>query len=143
MRLASRGAHFVFTSDMVSLPGFRRETAPAARLVRWKDDTAPAVDSSFRGGGDGLSQSASIQHDFGFPRFVNPAEAEVSALNFLCIVVSAANRAALELMREYPKHATMCQAIADFATDGESDIHGTIAALENGQRRRPYRGWVT
>jgi hypothetical protein len=103
----------------------------------------PPLIPRFEEGAMGSVNQRLIQQDFGFPRFVNPAEAEVSALNFLCIVVSAANRAALELMREYHKHATMCQAIADFETDGESDIHGTIAALENGQRRRPYRGWVT
>src|SRR6185437_7114097 len=35
-----------------------------------------------------------IQHDFGFPRFVDAADAEVSALYSLCIVVSAAKRRA-------------------------------------------------
>jgi hypothetical protein len=30
-----------------------------------------------------------IQHDFSFPRFVDAADAEVSALYSLCIVVSA------------------------------------------------------
>jgi hypothetical protein len=83
-----------------------------------------------------------IQHDFGFPRFVDAADVEVSALYSLCIVVSAAKRAALELMRDYPEHATMCQAIADFATDGESDIRGTIARLEE-ERRRQERGGAT
>jgi hypothetical protein len=83
-----------------------------------------------------------IQHDFGFPRFVDAADAEVSALYSLCIVVSAAKRAALELMRDYPEHATMCQAIVDFATDGESDIRGTIALLDE-KRLRPYRGGTT
>jgi hypothetical protein len=77
-----------------------------------------------------------IQHDFGFPRFVNAADAEISALYSLCIVVSAAKRAALDLMRDYPEHTTMCQAIGDFATDGEGDIRGTIARLEE-ERRRP------
>jgi hypothetical protein len=83
-----------------------------------------------------------IQHDFGFPRFVNAADAEVSALYSLCIVVSAAKRAALELMHDYPEHATMCQAIVDFATDGESDIRGTIVRLDE-ERPRPYRGGAT
>jgi hypothetical protein len=81
-----------------------------------------------------------IQHDFGFPRFVNAADAEVSALYSLCIVVSAAKRAALDLMHEYPEHGTMCQAIADFATDGESDIRGTIARLDEGKGQ--WRGGV-
>jgi hypothetical protein len=82
-----------------------------------------------------------IQHDFGFPRFVNAADAEVSALYSLCIVVSAAKRGALELMHDYPEHATMCQAIVDFATDGESDIRGTIARLdEEAPRRWEWRG---
>jgi hypothetical protein len=45
-------------------------------------------------------------------------------------------------MHEYPEHGTMCQAIADFATDGESDIRGTIARLEE-ERLRPYRGGTT
>jgi hypothetical protein len=84
-----------------------------------------------------------IQHDFGFPRFVDAADAEVSALYSLCIVVSAAKRAALELMRDYPEHEAMCQAIADFATDGESDIRGTTVRLDEERRRWRERGGVT
>ena len=68
-----------------------------------------------------------IQHDFGFPRFVNAADAEVSALYSLCIVVSAAKRAALKLTRDFPEHDTMCRAIADFATDGTLPIAGPIS----------------
>jgi hypothetical protein len=45
-------------------------------------------------------------------------------------------------MRDYPEHEAMCQAIADFATDGESDIRGTIARLDE-ERLRPYRGGAT
>jgi hypothetical protein len=80
-----------------------------------------------------------IQHDFGFPRFVNPADAEVSALYSLCIVVSAAKRAALELMHEYPEHGTMCQAIADFATDGERG-RATSAGRSRGSMRKHRDG---
>ena len=69
-----------------------------------------------------------------------PPDAEVSALYSLCIVVSAAKRAALDLMHEYPEHGTMCQAIADFATDGESDIRGTIARLDD--EKGQWRGGV-
>jgi hypothetical protein len=118
-------------------------TPAGAAAFRWKDDAAAVVDFL-------LSEEAAmgsvtqrvIQHDFGFPRFVDPADAEVSALYSLCIVVSAAKRAALELMRDYPEHATMCQAIVDFATDGESDIRGTIVRLDE-ERPRPYRGGAT
>jgi hypothetical protein len=31
------------------------------------------------------------------------------------------------MVQDYPHHARACQAIVDFATDGESDIGGAIA----------------
>jgi hypothetical protein len=37
----------------------------------------------------------------------------------------------------------MCQVIVDFATDGESDIRGTIARLEEERQRWPGRGGTT
>jgi hypothetical protein len=89
-----------------------------------------------------VDQRRVIQPDFDFPRFINSA-AEGSALYALCVVISAAKRAALDLMREYPEHATMCQAIADFATDGEGDIRGAIARLDAEMARRRERGGAT
>ena len=66
----------------------------------------------------------------------NTADAELVALYALCIVVSAAKRSAIEMMHDFPEHATMCQAIADFATDGEGDIRGALAELDEEERRR-------
>jgi hypothetical protein len=83
-----------------------------------------------------------IQHDFGFPRFVDAADAEVSALYAMLVSLGATKMMAENLMRGYPAHETTCQAILDFARDGESDIRGTIARLEE-ERLRPYRGGAT
>jgi hypothetical protein len=83
-----------------------------------------------------------IQHDFGFPRFVDAADAEVSALYAMLVSLGATKMMAQTLMRDYPAHETMCQAIVDFATDGESDIRGTIVRLDE-ERPRPYRGGAT
>jgi hypothetical protein len=70
------------------------------------------------------------------PRVVETVDAQLAALYALRIVVSAAKRSALELMHNYPEHAAMCQAIADFATDGEGDIRGALAHLDEEERRR-------
>jgi hypothetical protein len=69
-------------------------------------------------------------------RIVNTADAQIAALYALCIVVSAAKRSALKLMQNYPEHVSMCQAIADFATDGEGDIRGALAKLDEEERQR-------
>jgi len=63
-------------------------------------------------------------------RIVHSADAEMKELHALCAIVSAAKHSAIELMRSYPEHRIMCEAIADFATDGESDIRGAIAKLD-------------
>jgi hypothetical protein len=83
-----------------------------------------------------------IQHDFGFPRLVDADDAEVSALYAMLVSLGATKMMAQTLMRDYPAHETMCQAIVDFATDGESDIRGTIVRLDE-ERPRPYRGGAT
>jgi hypothetical protein len=86
------------------------------------------------------------------PAIGDTADAEIEALYSMLIVVSAARRRAFDLMRDYPRHASVCQAIVDFATDGEGDIRGAIAKLDDeaphrrdrsgpaASRARPYRG---
>jgi hypothetical protein len=51
--------------------------------------------------------------------------------------------AAAELMRRYPDHATLGQAVIDLGSDGESDIAGALAALGDRLPRRPDRGGAT
>jgi hypothetical protein len=84
----------------------------------------------------GSVKQRGTQHDFGFPRLVDAADVEVSALYTMLVSLGTTKLMAKTLMRDYPEHETMCQAIVDFATDGESDIRGTISALE--EERRPW-----
>jgi hypothetical protein len=63
-------------------------------------------------------------------------DAQIAALHALRIAVSTAKRGALDLMHNHPEYASMCQAIADFATDGEGDIRGALAELDEEERRR-------
>jgi len=51
--------------------------------------------------------------------------------------------AAAGLMRRYPDHATLGQAVIDLASDGESDVAGALAALDDRMPRRPDRGGAT
>jgi hypothetical protein len=84
-----------------------------------------------------------IQHDFGFPRFVDAADAEVSALYGLCIVVSAAKRAARADARisRARNDVPSDRRLRDGWGEGESDIRGTIARLdEEAPRRWEWRG---
>jgi hypothetical protein len=81
-----------------------------------------------------------IQHDFGFPRIVRPAGQEEDALYAMLVSLGATRIMAERLMRDYPKHRVPCQAIVDFASDGESDMRGAIAQIEE-ETVAPWRQW--
>jgi len=68
---------------------------------------------------------------------------EWKALTTLRLVLEAARMAADDLMRRYPDHATLGQAVIDLTSDGESDVAGTLAALDDRMPRRPDRGGAT
>ena len=84
-----------------------------------------------------------IQHDFGFPRIVRGEDAECQALYGMLVSLGATKMMAERLMDDYPRHRTACQAIADFASDGEADIRGAIEQLEDQQPWRRWRGGGT
>jgi hypothetical protein len=71
-----------------------------------------------------------IQHDFGFPRLVRADEAERAALYAMLVSLGATRTMAERLMADFPQHARACQAIVDFASDGEGDIRGALARLD-------------
>jgi hypothetical protein len=71
-----------------------------------------------------------IQHDFGFPRIVRREDAEREGLYALLVSLGATKMMAERVMQAYPHHASACQAILDFASDGEADMRGAIAELE-------------
>ena len=68
---------------------------------------------------------------------------EWKALTTLRLVLEAARMAADDLMRRYPDHATLGQAVIDLASDGESDVAGALATLDDRMPRRPERGGAT
>lgn len=72
-----------------------------------------------------------IQHDFGFPRIVRVEDAERAALYAMLVSLGATKTMAERLMQDFPRHAKACQAIIDFASDGEGDIRGSIAPLDD------------
>jgi hypothetical protein len=74
---------------------------------------------------------------------VREIDDEATALNALRLVLGAAKMAAAELMRHYPDYAALGQAVIDFASDGESDIAGALAALEDRMPRYSDRGGAT
>lgn len=82
-----------------------------------------------------------IQHDFGFPRVANSTDAELEALYAMLVSLGATKMMAVKLMESFPEHRSACQAIVDFATDGEADMRGAIARLEDLPQRR-WRGGV-
>lgn len=84
-----------------------------------------------------------IQHDFGFPRIVRSVDEEISALQGMLVTLGAIRTMAEKLMRDYPNHETACQAIVDFASDGEGDMRGAIERLEEQAPRRRGRGGAT
>jgi hypothetical protein len=63
-----------------------------------------------------------IQHDFGFPRLVRAEDAERAALDAMLDSLGATKTMAERLMQDFPRHGTACQAIVDFASDGDGDI---------------------
>ena len=76
----------------------------------------------------------------GTATIVGEIDEEARALCALRLVLGAAKKAAAELMRRYPRHAALGQAVIDFASDGESDVAGAVAALEEHMPRHPERG---
>jgi hypothetical protein len=69
------------------------------------------------------------------------AEAEErEALYAMLVSLGATKLMAERLMQNFPHHRTACQAIVDFASDGEGDIGVTIAQLDGEQPWRPDRG---
>lgn len=80
-----------------------------------------------------------IQHDFGFPRITGSTDPELDALYAMLVSLGATKMMAQKLMENFPEHETACQTIVDFATDGEGDITGAIARLEDLPQRR-WRG---
>jgi hypothetical protein len=70
-----------------------------------------------------------IQHDFGFPRVVRAEEAEIEALYAMLVSLGATKMMADRLMVDFPRHGLACQAIVDFASDGEGDIRGARSPL--------------
>ena len=73
-----------------------------------------------------------IQHDFGFPRIHE--DAEIGALYALLVSLGATKMMAEQVMQDFPRHERACQAIADFASDGESDIRGRLRCSMIGVR---------
>jgi len=72
-----------------------------------------------------------VQHDLGFPRLVRADDAERTALYTMLVSLGATKTMAERLMQDFPRHARVCQAIVDFADDGEGDIRGSIALLDD------------
>jgi hypothetical protein len=81
-----------------------------------------------------------IQHDFGFPRLVRAEDAERAALDAMLDQLGATKTMAERLMQDFPRHGTACQAIVDFASDGEGDIRGAVAQLDGEPPWHPDRG---
>jgi hypothetical protein len=88
-------------------------------------------------------ESNVIQHDFGFPRIIRAEDAEREALYALLVSLGATKMMAERLMQDYPRHRTACQAIVDFATDGEGDMRGAIGEMEADEPWRRWRGGAT
>jgi hypothetical protein len=80
-----------------------------------------------------MAQAATnvIQHDFGFPRVARVEDAEMAALYALLVSLGATKMMVEQVMQDFPRHARACQAIVDFASDGEGDIRGAIALLDD------------
>ncbi len=74
---------------------------------------------------------------------VREIDEEVTSLVALRRLLDAAKKGAIELMRRYPEYRASAQAVIDFAEDGESDIAGALAALEERMPRHRERGGAT
>jgi hypothetical protein len=81
-----------------------------------------------------------IQHDFGFPRIIRAAAAEHEALYAMLVSLGATKLMAERLMQDYPQHRIPAQAIVDFASDGEGDMRGAIAQLDEDALWWGWRG---
>jgi hypothetical protein len=84
-----------------------------------------------------------IQHNFGFPRVMRAEGAERAALYAMLVSLGATKMMAEQLMQEYPQYRIATQRIVDFASDGEADMRGAIAKLEEREPRRRWRGGAT
>ena len=84
-----------------------------------------------------------IQHDFGFPRIVRHEDAERESLYALLVSLGATKMMPERVLQDYPHYRTACQAIVDFATDGEGDMRDEIAQLETDEPWRRWRGGAT
>jgi hypothetical protein len=67
-------------------------------------------------------------------------DAERAALYAMLVSLGAMKMMAEQLVQEYPQQRIAAQFIVDFATDGEGDMHGAIAKLEEPEPRRRWRG---
>ena len=74
---------------------------------------------------------------------VREIDEEATSLVAMCRLLDAAKKGAIELMRRYPEYRAPAQAVIDFAEDGESDIAGALAALEERMPRHRERGGST
>jgi hypothetical protein len=84
-----------------------------------------------------------IQHDFGFPQIVRAEAAEREVLYAMLASLGATKTMAEKLMQDFPQQRAACHAIVDVAADGEGDIRGTIAQIEEAQPWREWRGGAT
>ena len=74
---------------------------------------------------------------------VREIDEEAASLVALRQLLDAAKKGAIDLMRRYPEYRAAAQAVIDFAEDGESDIAGALAALEERMPRHRERGGST
>jgi hypothetical protein len=85
-----------------------------------------------------------IQHDFGFPRVIRAEDAERAALYAMLVSLGATKMMAERLIQDYAQYRIAAQFNVDFARDGESDMRGAIAKLEEEpEARRRWRGGAT
>jgi hypothetical protein len=70
-------------------------------------------------------------------------DAEREALYSILVSLGATKLMAERLMQKYPQHRIAAQAIVDFASDGEGDMRGAIAQLEEPEPRLRWRGGAT
>jgi hypothetical protein len=92
---------------------------------------AQSVDSPSQGGGDGSSGAQCCPTRFRLAADRPPRRCGDGALYALLVSLGATKMMAEQVMQDFPRHERACQAIADFASDGESDIRGTIALLDD------------
>ena len=74
---------------------------------------------------------------------VREIDEEATSLIALRRLLDAAKKGAIDLMRRFPEYRAAAQAVIDFAEDGESDIAGALAAVEERMPRHRERGGAT